>query len=74
MATLVNPYRVLAESATTRTSRDSLLHRLAAWVGEQRRYRRTVNELSALGDRELNDIGISRSDIEAMARRTARVD
>ena len=33
-----------------------------------RRYRRTVNELSALSTRELNDLGIGRGDIEFVAR------
>ncbi len=34
-----------------------------------RSYRRTVNELSALSNRELNDLGISRGDIPHVARR-----
>ena len=33
-----------------------------------RAYRRTVNELSSLSRRELDDLGISRSDIEFVAR------
>jgi uncharacterized protein YjiS (DUF1127 family) len=32
-----------------------------------RRYNRSLNELSRLGDRELADIGISRSDIPRVA-------
>lgn len=36
-----------------------------------RRYRATVNELSRLSDRELSDIGLSRSDIPFVARRAA---
>lgn len=35
---------------------------------EWRSYRRTVTELSGLTDRELNDIGISRAEIRAVAR------
>ena len=46
--------------------------RLGGWFGEQRRYRQTMNELSALTDRELEDIGLSRSDIEDVAQRCAR--
>lgn len=34
-----------------------------------RSYRRTVTELSALTNRELNDLGINRSDIPSVARR-----
>lgn len=32
-----------------------------------RRYNASLNELSQLGDRELNDIGLSRSDIYRVA-------
>lgn len=32
------------------------------------RYRRVVRELSNLSERELNDIGISRSDIQRIAK------
>jgi uncharacterized protein YjiS (DUF1127 family) len=35
------------------------------------RYRETVRELSQLNDRELNDLGISRFQIEAVAREHA---
>ena len=43
------------------------------WViGYQRtlKYRRTVRELTALTDRDLADLGISRSDIYRVARRS----
>jgi uncharacterized protein YjiS (DUF1127 family) len=40
---------------------------LQAW----RRYNKSLAELSRLGDRELADIGISRSDIPAVAWRAA---
>jgi uncharacterized protein YjiS (DUF1127 family) len=40
------------------------------WVAEQRRYRDTMSELSQLSDRELNDIGLERGQIEAVARGT----
>lgn len=33
-----------------------------------RNYRRTVNELNSLTTRELDDLGISRGDIHAVAR------
>ena len=35
-----------------------------------RRYRDTVNELSRLSNRELNDLGINRADIAAVANRS----
>jgi uncharacterized protein YjiS (DUF1127 family) len=34
-----------------------------------RAYRQTIKELSALSNRELNDLGISRADIPYVARR-----
>ena len=34
-------------------------------------YRETVRELSSLSDRELDDLGISRYDIDAIARKHA---
>ena len=37
-----------------------------------RSYRRTVSELSALGDRELADLGIGRGDIARLAREAVR--
>jgi len=45
----------------------SIVRFLHAW----RRYNRNLNELSRLGDRELADIGISRSDIPRVAMTAA---
>jgi uncharacterized protein YjiS (DUF1127 family) len=39
-------------------------------INEWRSYRRTVRELSALSNRELNDLGINRADIPFIARRS----
>jgi uncharacterized protein YjiS (DUF1127 family) len=79
MTTLVNSYRGLGASAARSDASDAnlgllggIVMRLGGWFGEQRRYRQTMNELSALSDRELQDIGISRSDIEDVAQRCAR--
>ena len=36
-----------------------------------RRYRETCSELNRLSQRELSDLGISRSEIPALARRAA---
>ena len=40
---------------------------LVRFVREWKRYNRSMSELSRLGDRELADIGISRSDIQRVA-------
>ena len=42
--------------------------RISAW----RRYNRTVTELKALSNRDLADLGISRGDIERIAREAVR--
>lgn len=76
MTTLASSYRVLGTPGASHTKiatrGSSLLQRLFAWIGEQQRYRRTLNELSALSERELEDIGLTRGDIEHVARRSAR--
>ncbi|MDF3062849.1 MAG: hypothetical protein K0S06_2958 [Microvirga sp.] len=41
-----------------------ILSRIRAWLS----YRETVRELSQLTDRELDDLGISRFEIEGIAR------
>jgi uncharacterized protein YjiS (DUF1127 family) len=46
------------------TSIKTVTEKLNAW----RRYRDTVRELSQLTDRELNDIGIRRGEIEYIVR------
>jgi len=40
---------------------------IVRFIREYRRYNRSLTELSRLGDRELADIGISRSDIPRVA-------
>ena len=42
----------------------TLAVKIAAW----RRYRESVRELSRLSDRELNDLGIGRADIQTIVR------
>jgi uncharacterized protein YjiS (DUF1127 family) len=46
------------------TTLQTIATKLAGW----RRYRDAVRELSQLSDRELSDIGISRADIQSIAR------
>ena len=48
------------------TSLKTISEKLTAW----RRYREAVRELSQLTDRELDDIGVRRGDIEYVARRS----
>jgi len=48
------------------TTLKTISEKLAAW----RRYRDAVRELSQLSDRELNDIGIRRGDIEFIVRQS----
>jgi uncharacterized protein YjiS (DUF1127 family) len=45
----------------------TVLAKLRNW----KRYRETVRELSRLSDRDLADLGISRFDIDSVARGTA---
>ena len=50
---------------------NSLLNPLANFFGRASVYHRTKNELRGLTDRELADIGISRFDIDEVARNQA---
>jgi uncharacterized protein YjiS (DUF1127 family) len=57
-----------------------LVEKLAAfraWLGESRRtraiYRQTIDELSALSDRELADLGLHRSQIRTVAQQAAKI-
>ncbi len=44
---------------------------LAQTFSRYRAYRQTLNELHDLGDRELDDLGLSRSEFRAIARKAA---
>ena len=46
--------------------------KLTTRINQWRRYRVSVRELSRLSDRELNDLGIGRGDIEYVARKAVR--
>ena len=48
-----------------------MLAAIVRFFREWRRYNRSVSELNRLGDRELADIGISRSDIQRVAWTTS---
>lgn len=47
----------------------TLTAKLNAWL----RFRESVRELSRLSDRELNDLGIGRTDIEDVVRQGGRL-
>ncbi|NBN62207.1 DUF1127 domain-containing protein [Microvirga tunisiensis] len=47
---------------------NTVVRKYNSWVN----YRRTVEELSRLSNRELSDLGIGRGDIEFIARRASR--
>lgn len=65
----LNGYGVVASSG----NQPGLFARVANWLSEQRRLRRTIDELSQLTDRELADIGLYRDEIEQVARRSCFV-
>jgi uncharacterized protein YjiS (DUF1127 family) len=44
-----------------------MLANIVRFIRDWKRYNRSIIELSRLGDRELADIGISRSDIQRVA-------
>ena len=48
-----------------------LLGRLVLWARQKIRYRRALNELHRLDDRDLDDLGIGRGDFPELARRHA---
>jgi uncharacterized protein YjiS (DUF1127 family) len=50
-----------------------LIKKIKSWLDRQERIRRTVRELDCLNDRDLGDIGISRCDILAIARKNGRI-
>ncbi len=79
MTTMTNSIRGLTAPTVRSDAADANLGllggiamRLTDWFGEQRRYRQTMNELSALSDRELADIGVGRHEIESVAQRCVR--
>ncbi|MBP1887016.1 MULTISPECIES: DUF1127 domain-containing protein [Sinorhizobium] len=45
---------------------------LARSFNNWRKYRQTCNELGRMSDRELNDLGIGRSDIPYVARQAVK--
>ena len=64
MATLAN-----TRKHTSHTAIDTLLARIATALIVWNERRMTRNALSRLSDRELEDIGLTRGDIDAVARK-----
>lgn len=56
----------LTRSSTSLIFSD-MVHRIIWW----REYRRTLNELEGLSDRDLHDLALSRSDLKRVAREAA---
>jgi uncharacterized protein YjiS (DUF1127 family) len=71
--TMNSSIATLAGSAANRGAADGLFGRLRTWIAEHARYVRTREELATLTDRELDDIGLVRADIEDISRRAARI-
>lgn len=57
-----------AKSISTRFSFARVISQLRTLVAKRSHYRRTVRQLNVLSERDLHDIGISRSDIHSIAR------
>jgi uncharacterized protein YjiS (DUF1127 family) len=64
------PYLPSVNENSLKTLRKRLKMNLIRNFRNWRRYRETVNELSRLSTRELNDLGITRADIHGIARGT----
>jgi uncharacterized protein YjiS (DUF1127 family) len=57
--------------AEQRASRKGIIMNMARSFSNWRKYRQTVTELGRMTERELNDLGIARSDIKQVARSAA---
>ena len=57
----------MKDPGNRRRKKDVMFAALVRFIQEWKRYNQSLSELSRLGDRELADIGISRSDIPRIA-------
>jgi uncharacterized protein YjiS (DUF1127 family) len=71
MATTTHHTHRLHEGSVAAQGLGGLWSGLSAWIAQYRSYRRTLNELSALSDRDLTDMGLHRSNIPDVAREAA---
>jgi uncharacterized protein YjiS (DUF1127 family) len=60
-------HSVLSAGNATFGNSDGFFARLRRNVAEYRQYLRTLDELSSLDDRDLQDLGISRFDVKTIA-------
>jgi uncharacterized protein YjiS (DUF1127 family) len=65
-------YATTSDSFFARPQGDGFLARLASHFAARRRYHETRQELGALSDRDLMDLGIHRSNISDIAADAAR--
>lgn len=70
---LVNPVSIfrLFDAGGPRSRPPAWASQLWARLGEEIRYRRALNELHRLDDRDLNDLDLARGDFPALAWRHA---
>lgn len=52
---------------------DMSISSIALWFENWKRYRAAVRELSMLSDRELDDLGIRRAEIDSVARQSVKI-
>jgi uncharacterized protein YjiS (DUF1127 family) len=69
---LCSPQQIPPAKAGLREKRKAMFAAIVRFIREWKKYNRSLIELSRLGDRELADIGISRSDIHRVAWNAAQ--
>ena len=62
---------IATKNSIGHSAQGGFLEGLRLWFAQYRVYRQTRAELSALSDRELSDIGVSRSEITSIATSAA---
>lgn len=55
------------------SEKDMSIKSITGWFENWMRYRTAVRELSSLTDRELNDLGIQRAEIDLVARQSLNI-
>ena len=65
---LALPARSQGPAGSRQAAPTTAIKRFVAWIRNERRVRLTINELMALDDHTLSDIGLSRRNIEQAVR------